>query len=114
MKSKVVFSMLVLLLLLGISYVYAYHTSASTYRSTWTEAQAATNNSGLSNGTYNAYAFVSVGSVNAGSFGNSSISASVSDKGSTSNSATANAFVGGYDSNDQYQSSSSSSYLPGN
>ena len=114
MKIKVVFSMLVLLLLLGISYVCAYHTSTSTYRSTWTEAQASTNNSGLSNGTYNAYALVFVGSVNAGSFRNNSVSVSVSDKGSTSQSATANAFVGGYDSNDQYQSSSSSSYLPGN
>ena len=32
MKIKVVFSMLGLLLLLGISYVCAYDTSASTYR----------------------------------------------------------------------------------
>ena len=52
MKSKVVFSMLALLLLLGISYVYAYHTTASTFRTQWTEAQAESDNSGLSNGTY--------------------------------------------------------------
>ena len=114
MKSKVVFSMLALLLLLGISYVYAYHTTASTFRTQWTEAQAESDNSGLSNGTYNAYAMVSSGSVNAGSFGNNSITAAVSDKGTTSSSATANAAVGGYDSNDNYQSSSASSYLEGN
>ena len=38
----------------------AYHTTASTFRTQWTEAQAESDNSGLSNGTYNTYAFVSV------------------------------------------------------
>lgn len=114
MTIKVVFSMLVLLLLLGISYVYAYHTRTETHRSILTFAEAAASNGGLRNGTYNAYAYVSSGDIDAGSFSSESVFVFVLDSGSTLLAATANAYIGGYNSSGQYRYSSSSSYLPGN
>ena len=115
MKSKLFSSLLGLLILVGISYVCAYSTSADTSRNQYiTTADASTNNSVLSNGTYNVHAYVSYGSTRAGSFGNQHVAMNASDHGSTSQSASASAFVGGYDSSGQYQSSSSNSYLPGN
>lgn len=108
-------ALLGLLIFVVISYVSGYSTSADASRSEHTTtADASTNNSGLSNGTYNVYAFVNYGSTRAGSFGNQHVALTASDHGSTSQSATANAAVGGYDSNDNYQSSSASSYLEGN
>ena len=103
MKLKVVLTTLVLLAFVVITHVCAYNTGTDTFRTShFTHAQAWGNNSGLSNGTYNTYASVNYGSTRAGNFDSQYVSASVSDMGALSQSATANAYFGGYDSSGQY------------
>lgn len=112
MKLRVVLTLLVLLTLVMTIHVYAYSASATCSRGSHTYASASISSSGLKNGTYNVYAKVNYGSSNAGTFKSNTVSSSVSDMGSTSQSGTANAYVGGYNSSGNYQSDTASCSIP--
>ena len=113
MKRKIVLSLVSLVLLLSFvtASVYAYYASTVCLR--WSDlgfnwAYAVIGNRSLSNGTYNVYAEVDQPAAESGSFGNQRIMADEGDVGPHSNSGTANAFVGGYDSDGIYQSDTDS------
>ena len=107
MKLKIALSIVVLLIFIVAVNVYAYNASAWCVGYSWTGlkwAAAATSSSGLRNGTYNVFAQVDTPKSDSGAFVGNTVYAYVSDLGSYSFTATANAYVGGYDSASHYQS----------
>jgi hypothetical protein len=110
MKVGVVLTALVLLLILTITAsVYAYGCSALCQRTSffwWSQnkAVATISATGLQNGSYNVYAYVDSPNSKANSFADGTyVGAQASDTGPYNNPGTASSYVGGYDSNGNYQ-----------
>lgn len=111
MKLKVAFSLVVLLSIIVTASVYAYNASAWCVGYSWTGykwAGASISSSGLRNGTYNTFAEVNSPKSDSGSFASNTVYAYASDVGPFYFTATANAYVGGYDSASIYRSDNDS------
>lgn len=112
MKLKVVLTLLVLLTLVVTIHVYAYSASTNCSRSSHTYASASISSSGLRNGSWNVSARVNHGSSDSGRYTNNTVSAHVSDMGSSTQLGRADAYVDGLDSNSIYQASTSNCSIP--
>lgn len=74
----------------------------------WNSASATIGNPGLRNGTWNIFAEVNSPDSDSGAFGSNIILKSVFDGGDYWDSGVANAYIGGYDRDGNYQSDSDS------
>ena len=108
-NSILVIALTLLLMLTVTVSLYAYGATTACLRwSQWNTANAIIGSPLLHNGTYYVYCMVDQPKTKAGAFGNNIVLRSVGDWGPYYTQGTASAYVGGYDSWNNYQYDSDS------